>query len=467
MLWLGECDIINYAMPTLLLKHADALVTMDAARREIRDGALFVRDNVIEQVGATRELPAAADRVIDARGVVVLPGLVNTHHHLYQTLTRALPAAQDADLFHWLKTLYPIWAELTPDAVYTSALVGLAELVLTGCTTAADHLYLFPNGSKLDDEIRAAREIGVRFHPTRGSMSLGESQGGLPPDRVCDGEDTILRDSRRVIETFHDPQPYSMCRVSLAPCSPFSVTPELMRESARLARAYQVHLHTHLAETRDEEDFCLQKFGKRPVDYAEYLEWMGADVWFAHSVWVNDAEIARYAKSGVGIAHCPSSNMRLASGIAPIVKMLRAGVKVGLGVDGSASNDSSHMLAESRQAMLLQRVGGDPKAITARQALELGTLGGARVLGRDDIGALEKGKAADFIAVKMGCLDFAGALHDPVAALVFCTPPRVDLSVINGRVVVENGELRTVELAPVIARHNRMAKEMLARAGAR
>jgi len=298
-------------------------------------------------------------------------------------------------------------------------------------------------------------------------MSLGESQGGLPPDRVCDGEDTILRDSRRVIETFHDPQPYSMCRVSLAPCSPFSVTPELMRESARLARAYQVHLHTHLAETRDEEDFCLQKFGKRPVDYAEYLEWMGADVWFAHSVWVNDAEIARYAKSGVGIAHCPSSNMRLASGIAPIVKMLRAGVKVGLGVDGSASNDSSHMLAESRQAMLLQRVGGDPKAITARQALELGTLGGARVLGRDDIGALEKGKAADFIAVKMGCLDFAGALHDPVAALVFCAPPRVELSVINGRVVVENGELRTVELAPVIARHNRMAKEMLARAGAR
>jgi len=467
LLWLGECDIINYAMPTLLLKHADALVTMDAARREIRDGALFVRDNVIEQVGATRELPAAADRVIDARGVVVLPGLVNTHHHLYQTLTRALPAAQDADLFHWLKTLYPIWAELTPDAVYTSALVGLAELVLTGCTTAADHLYLFPNGSKLDDEIRAAREIGVRFHPTRGSMSLGESQGGLPPDRVCDGEYTILRDSRRVIETFHDPQPYSMCRVSLAPCSPFSVTPELMRESARLARAYQVHLHTHLAETRDEEDFCLQKFGKRPVDYAEYLEWMGADVWFAHSVWVNDAEIARYAKSGVGIAHCPSSNMRLASGIAPIVKMLRAGVKVGLGVDGSASNDSSHMLAESRQAMLLQRVGGDPKAITARQALELGTLGGARVLGRDDIGALEKGKAADFIAVKMGCLDFAGALHDPVAALVFCAPPRVELSVINGRVVVENGELRTVELAPVIARHNRMAKEMLARAGAR
>jgi len=454
-------------MATLLLKHADVIVTMDTARREIRDGALFVRDNVIESVGATSEIPTTADRVIDARGMVVLPGLVNTHHHLYQTLTRAIPAAQDADLFHWLKTLYPIWAELTPDAVYTSALVGLAELVLSGCTTAADHLYLFPNGAKLDDEIRAAQEIGIRFHPTRGSMSLGESKGGLPPDRVCDSEDAILRDSRRVIETFHDAKPYSMCRVSLAPCSPFSVTPELMRESAHLARSYNVHLHTHLAETRDEEDFCLQKFGYRPVDYAEHLEWLGNDVWFAHSVWVNDEEIKRYGKTGTGIAHCPSSNMRLASGIAPIVKMLNAGVKVGLGVDGSASNDSSHMLAEVRQAMLLQRVSGDPKALTARQALELGTLGGARVLGRDDIGSLEKGKAADFIAVNMNRLDFAGALHDPVSAIVFCTPPRVDLSVINGKVVVQDGQLTTINLMPVIERHNRIAREMIERAGTR
>ena len=450
-------------MATLLLKNADVIVTMDAARREIRNGALFVRDNVVENVGAAHELPTTADRVIDARGMIVLPGLVNTHHHLYQTLTRAVPAAQDADLFHWLKTLYPIWAELTPDAVYTSALIGLAELVLSGCTTAADHLYLFPNGSKLDDEIRAAREIGIRFHPTRGSMSLGESKGGLPPDRVCDSEEAILRDSRRVIETFNDPAPYSMCRVSLAPCSPFSVTPELMRESAHLARAYNVRLHTHLAETRDEENFCLQKFGYRPVDYAEHLAWLGNDVWFAHSVWVNDAEIARYASTGTGIAHCPSSNMRLASGIAPIVKMLNARVNVGLGVDGSASNDSSHMLAEARLAMLLQRVGGDPKALTARQALELGTLGGARVLGRDDIGALEKGKAADFIAVDVNRLDYAGALHDPVSALVFCTPPRVDLSVINGKVVVENGELKTLDLPPVIGRHNRIAREMVAR----
>ncbi len=454
-------------MTTLLLKNAAVLVTMDAARREIHDGGVYVRDRVIEQVGTTRELPKTADHIVDARGMIVLPGLVNTHHHLYQTLTRAIPAAQDADLFHWLKTLYPIWAELTPEAVYTSTLLGLAELVLTGCTTAADHLYLFPNGSKLDDEIRAAREIGMRFHPTRGSMSLGESKGGLPPDRVCDDEDSILQDSRRVIETFHDPAPYSMCRVSLAPCSPFSVTPHLMRESADLARSYKVRLHTHLAETRDEEDFCLQTFGHRPVEYAEQLKWLGEDVWLAHSVWVNEMEIGKYAETGTGIAHCPTSNMRIASGIAPIVKMLQAGVKVGLGVDGSASNDSSHMLAEARQAMLLQRVQGDPRALTARQALELGTLGGARVLGRDDIGALEKGKAADFIAVRLDRVEYAGALHDPVAALVFCATPRVDLSVIDGRVVVEDGQLSTIDLPPVIERHNRIAREMVERAGAR
>lgn len=454
-------------MATLLLKNAAVLVTMDAGRREIRDGALFVRDNVIEQVGASGQMPTTADRVIDARGMIILPGLVNTHHHLYQTLTRALPAAQDADLFHWLKTLYPIWAELTPDAVYTSTLLGLAELMLTGCTTAADHLYLFPNGSTLDDEIRAAREIGMRFHPTRGSMSLGESKGGLPPDRVCDDEDSILRDSRRVVENFHDPKPYSMCRVSLAPCSPFSVTPELMRQSAALAREYHVHLHTHLAETRDEEQFCLEKFGHRPVEYAEQLGWLGPDVWFAHSVWVRDPEIEKYRQTGVGIAHCPTSNMRLASGIAPIVKMLDRGVKVGLGVDGSASNDSSHMLAEARQAMLLQRVLGDPKALTARQALELGTLGGAHVLGRDDIGSLEKGKAADFIGINLNRPEYAGALHDPVAALVFCAMPRVDLSVINGRVVVQDAQLTIIDLPPVIERHNRISKEMVERAGAR
>ncbi|MCL4490187.1 MAG: 8-oxoguanine deaminase [Chloroflexi bacterium] len=454
-------------MATLLLRNAEVVVAMDASRREIRDGALFVRDHVIEQVGPSSELPLTADRIIDAHGMIVLPGLVNTHHHLYQTLTRAIPAAQDADLFHWLKTLYPVWAELTPEAVYTSALVGLSELILTGCTTAADHLYLFPNGSRLDDEIRAAREIGIRFHPTRGSMSLGESKGGLPPDRVCEDEEAILLDSRRVIETFHDPDPLSMCRVGVAPCSPFSVTPALMQESAHLARAYHVRLHTHLAETRDEEDFCLGKFGRRPVDYAEHLEWLGQDVWFAHSVWVKDSEIGRYARTGTGVAHCPTSNMRLASGIAPIIKMVECGVRVGLGVDGSASNDSSHMLAEARQAMLLQRVQGNPGALTARQALALATRGGAEVLGREDIGSLEAGKAADFVAIDLNRVEYAGALHDPVAALVFCATPRVDLSVINGRVVVEDGHLTTVDLPPVIERHNRIAREMVERAGAR
>ncbi len=457
---IGASRLNEPSMATLLVQHALVLATFDSQRREIRDGGLFVRDNVIEQVAATSELPETADRVLNARDMVVLPGLVNTHHHLYQTLTRAVPRAQSAVLFDWLKTLYPIWANLTPEGVYTSALVGLAELMLSGCTTAADHLYLVPNGSAHDDEIRAARELGIRFHPTRGSMSLGESKGGLPPDRVTQDEETILRDSRRVIETFHDPTRYSMCRVGLAPCSPFSVSEELMVESARLARAYKVRLHTHLAETVDEERFCLERFGKRPVEYAESLEWLGDDVWFAHSVWVNDAEIEKYAVTGTGVAHCPTSNMLLGSGVLPLRKMLNAQVRVGLGVDGSASNDASHMLAEVRQAMLLARVGGDPRALSARQALELGTRGGAQVLGRDDIGALEPGMAADFIGINLNRLNFAGN-HDPLAAVVFCAAPRVDLSVINGRVVVEDGALLTADLPPLIERQNKIARGMM------
>lgn len=448
-------------MGTFLLRHASVIVTMDSRRREISDGGIFVRDRVIEQVDTSDMLPKTADRVVDARDLLILPGLVNTHHHLYQTLTRAVPGAQNAVLFDWLKTLYPIWANLTPAAVYTSALVGLAELILTGCTTTADHLYLVPNGSRHDDEIQAARELGIRFHPTRGSMSLGESRGGLPPDRVTQDEDTILLDTRRLIEAFHDPQPYSMCRVGVAPCSPFSVTQDLMRNSAELARSYNVRLHTHLAETKDEERFCLEKYGKRPVDYAESLGWLGDDVWFAHSIWVEDAEVTKYARTGTGVSHCPSSNMLLGSGVAPVRKMMNAGVKVGLGVDGSASNDASHMLHEARQAMLLQRVMGDPTAMSARQALELGTLGGAGVLGRDDIGSLEPGKAADFVGLNLGGLNYAGA-HDPVAAVVFCDSPRVDLSMINGRLVVEQGHLTTIDLPPVIERHNRLAREMVA-----
>jgi cytosine/adenosine deaminase-related metal-dependent hydrolase len=448
-------------MTTLLVKNAEILVTLDGQRRELRGGGLFARDGWIEQVGPSSDLPATADQVLDLRGHVVFPGLVNTHHHLYQTLTRAVPAAQDANLFNWLKTLYPIWANLTPEAVYVSTLTGLAELALSGCTTAFDHLYIFPNGCRLDDEIRAAHEIGLRFHASRGSMSLGESQGGLPPDRVVESEPFILRDTQRLIEQYHDPRPGALLRIVVAPCSPFSVTPDLMRQSAALARALGVRLHTHLAETLDEEQFCLEQFGHRPVAYMETLDWVGDDVWFAHSVHVNQAEIGVYARTGCGVAHCPSSNMRLASGIAPVSRYRAAGVKVGLGVDGSASNDGSHLLGEARQALLLARVLGDPGALTARQALELATLGGAAVLGRDDIGALAPGKCADFFTLDINRLAYAGALHDPVAAVLFCAPQTVDFTVVHGRVIVSQGRLATVDAGPLVERHNRLARQLV------
>jgi cytosine/adenosine deaminase-related metal-dependent hydrolase len=462
-------------MSTMLVQHADLLVTMERTAgspesvgshrpprvRRIPDGGLFVRDNVIGQVGPTAELPAGADRVIDARGLIVLPGFVNCHHHLYQTLTRAVPAAQDATLFQWLTTLYPIWAGMTSEAIYTSALVGLAELVLSGCTTASDHLYIYPNDCRIDDEIRAAQEIGVRFQPCRGSMSLGESDGGLPPDRVVEDEDFILQDTRRAIETYHDPEPYAMLRIVVAPCSPFSVTPDLMREAAALARAYGTQLHTHLAETLDEEAFCLREFGRRPVAYAEHLGWVGDDVWHVHCVHLNEEEVALFARTGTGVCHCPSSNMRLASGIAPVRDYLDSGVRTGLGVDGSASNDSSHLLAEARMALLLQRVSGDPAGLSAEEALSMATVGGARVLGRDDIGQLAQGKAADFVGFRLDELAYAGALHDPLAALVFCSPQRVDLSVINGQEVVRDGHLLSLDLGPVIERQNTIARELV------
>jgi 8-oxoguanine deaminase len=448
-------------MSTLLVKNAALLVTMDKERRRIEDGGIFVRNNVIEAVGPTGDLPQEADQVIDALGMIVLPGLVNTHHHLYQTLTRALPTVQDVELFDWLRTLYPIWAELTGKAVYVSALVGLAELILSGCTTTTDHLYLFPNDVSLDDEIRAARELGIRFHPCRGSMSLGRSQGGLPPDRVVQSEEEILADCQRVIEEYHDPEPYAMCRIVLAPCSPFSVTAELMRESAALARCHGLHLHTHVAETLDEESFCLEKFGCRPVEYMEKLGWVGPDVSYVHTIYLDEEEIRLLAETGTGVAHCPSSNMRLGSGIAPVREMLDAGVKVGLGVDGSASNDSSHTLAEARMAMLLQRVQKGAGALSAQEALEMATLGGALVLGRDDIGSLDGGKAADFIGIDLNRLEYAGALHDPLAALIFCAPVNVALSVINGQVVVEDGHLVDFDLGEIVARHNRISRQML------
>lgn len=458
-------------MPTLLVKNA-LIVTMDDHQREIPDGGLLIRDGFIEQVGPSSELPDSADEVLDLRGHVVLPGLVNTHHHFYQTLTRVVPAAQDANLFNWLKTLYPIWARLTPDDIFVSTQTALSELALSGCTTASDHLYLFPNGSRLDDEIAAAKEVGLRLQASRGSMSLGESQGGLPPDSVVDSEESILKDSQRLIESYHDPKPGAFVQIVLAPCSPFSVTGELMKQSAELARRYGVHLHTHLAETEDEQQFCLERFGHRPVGYMQELGWVGEDVWFAHSVWVNEEEIQTFATHRCGVAHCPSSNMRLASGIAPIKEYRAAGVNVGLGVDGSASNDGSHLLAEARQAMLLSRVregitgfslSNDPnrKLITAREALWLGTRGGAAVLGRSDIGSLEAGKCADFFAVNLNRLDYAGALHDPVSALVFCQPVRVDYTVVGGKFVVRDGRLVTVDEGKLVEKHNRAARRLL------
>jgi 8-oxoguanine deaminase len=459
-------------MPTLLVRHAAVVVTMDDHRREISDGGLFVRDGFIERIGPTQDLPDSADEILDLSDHVLLPGLINTHHHFYQTLTRAVPAAQDVNLFHWLKTLYPIWARLTPLDIRISTQVALAELALSGCTTASDHLYLFPNGSRLDDEIFAGLETGLRLHASRGSMSLGQSQGGLPPDSIVEEGDAILEDTQRLIETYHQPEPGSFVQIVVAPCSPFSVTPELMRQSAALARQYDVRLHTHLAETEDEEDFCLEQFGHRPVGYMQELDWIGPDVWFAHSVYANLEEIDLYARTGCGVAHCPTSNMRLASGIAPITSMLAAGVKVGIGVDGSASNDGSNLLAEVRQAMLVARLraglqgashsGKDGGSLmTARQALEIATRGGAAVLGRTDIGSLEKGKCADFIAIDTKRLEYAGALPDPVAAAIFCAPVRVDLNVVGGRVVVREGQLLTVDLPVLIEKHNQAAKKLL------
>ncbi len=459
-------------MSTLLVKHAHLLLTMDDRRRELADGGLFIRDGFIEAVAPTSELPQKADEILDLSGHLLLPGLINTHHHFYQTLTRVVPPAQDANLFHWLKTLYPIWARLTPEDIFISTKTALAELALSGCTTSSDHLYLFPNGSKLDDEIAAAQEMGMRLHASRGSMSLGESQGGLPPDSVVDTESHILEDSLRLIQRYHDPAPGSMTQIVLAPCSPFSVTADLMRESAALAREYGVALHTHLAETEDEERFCLEKFGYRPARYMESLGWLGEDVWFAHGIYINEEEIQLFAETGSGVAHCPSSNMRLASGIAPIREYREAGVRVGLGVDGSASNDGSHLLAEARQAFLLSRVregllgfsrseeDANP-LMSARDALWLATRGGAAILGRDDIGALAPGKCADFTAIDLSALEYAGALHDPAAAAIFVQPVHAAYTVVGGKFIVREGKLVVEDEEKLIEKHNAAAARLL------
>jgi cytosine/adenosine deaminase-related metal-dependent hydrolase len=468
-------------MSTLLAKNAEVLVTMDSQRRQLKNTGLYVEEGFIKHIGPNEELPDTADTVIDLSGQIVLPGFVNTHHHLNQTLTRNLLAAQNNNLFRWLQAQYRIWARTTEEASRASTLIGLAELALSGCTTVFDHTYVFKNGNNVDCQIQAAKDLGVRFHASRGSMSLGQSQGGLPPDDCVEDEAFILRDSERVIKTYHDASQGSMTQIALAPCSPFSVTISLLRDAAALARQYKVKLHTHLCETRDEERYTLERYQLRPVDWMETLGWLGEDVWFAHAIHVDDDEIKKFAQTGCGVAHCPCSNMRLASGIAPIKKYLAAGVKVGLGVDGSASNDASNILLEARQAMLLARLQmgllppeGPRKHfllsqshpvranewMTAHEALEVATLGGAHVLGRSDIGSLEPGKCADFFSLDLHTIGYAGALQDPLAATLFCAPQRAKFTVINGKVIVRDSEVVTMDMNPVIETHNRCAFEM-------
>lgn len=444
-------------MGSLLVRNAEVLVTQNDEGEEIAGGGFYAVDGVIEAVG--RDLPATADDVVEAAGAVVIPGLVNTHHHLYQNLTRAVPAGVDAPLFDWLKALYPIWARMGPEHVRVSALVGLAELALSGATCVADHLYMFPNGARLDDEIDAAREAGVRLHATRGAMSIGESDGGLPPDALVEGEAAILDDCIRVIDAQHDPRPGAMIRVGVAPCSPFSVSRDLMRDAALLARDKGVMLHTHLAENDQDISYSLEKFGCRPGQYAEDLGWTGPDVWHAHCVKLDAGEIDLFARTLTGVAHCPCSNCRLASGIAPVRAMLDAGVKVGLGVDGSASNDGADLLGEARQAMLLQRVDGGATALTTRQALRLATRGGAEVLGRDDFGQIAPGRRADFAVFDLSCIETAGA-WDPVAALVLCAPLRARETWVEGRPVVREGRIVSFDLGAALKDHASLSRAL-------
>lgn len=444
-------------MSEILIRNADTVVTMNATRDELHGADVLIRGGEIAAVGQGL---TSTGQVIDAQGCVVTPGLINTHHHLYQTLTRAVPGGQDALLFGWLKTLYPIWARFGPEEMFTSAQIGLAELALSGCSLTSDHLYLFPNGARLDDTIAAAHEVGLRFHPTRGAMSIGESAGGLPPDSLVESESAILNDCIRVIDAHHDASDGSMVRVGIAPCSPFSVSRDLMHDAALLARDKGVMLHTHLAENDEDIAYSLAKFGCRPGQYAEDLGWTGADVWHAHCVKLDAGEIDLFARSQTGVAHCPCSNCRLGSGIAPLRAMRDAGVKVGLGVDGSASNDAGNLILEARQAMLLQRVARGADAMSAREALELATLGGAQVLNRPDCGALIPGKRADIAIWDVSGIESAGS-WDPVASLILCGPTRVRDLIVEGREIVREGQIKTFDLACAITRQNRLAQKLI------
>ncbi len=451
-------------MSTLLVKNIHTLVTMDDERREIRHGALLIRDNVIEQVGTTEELPDTADEVLDLQDRhIVLPGLVNTHHHFFQNLTRVTPAGQNGDLFQWLTAHYPLWSNLTAEGMYCSSQLAAAELILSGCTTASDHHYIFPNDCTLDEQIRGVSEVGLRFHASRGSMSVGESNGGLPPDSLVEKEADILKDSQRLIEQYHDSDRFSMLRIVLAPCSPFSVSTDLMRESAAMARSYKgVRLHTHLAENKGDVEYSLSKFNLTPGDYAESVGWLGDDVWHAHCVKLSDSAIDKFGQTGTGVAHCPCSNMRLASGIAPIRKMLNKNVPVSLGVDGAASNDATNLFHEARQAFLLARVRGENASVmTARDVLEIATRGGAKVLGRDDIGYLAPGMAADFVEVDLDKPGYVGTQSDPVSALIYCQTDFVDYSFINGKKVVDRGRITTIKLQELVNKSNDISIKLI------
>ena len=455
-------------MKTLLIKNALRIARMNDTRDELADSDILIEGNVIKELG--KGLQAKADRVIDARGCVVFPGFINTHHHLYQTLTRNLPAVQDSKLFDWLVYLYEVWRHVTPEGVNVSAQVGLGELLLTGCTTSSDHFYLFPGGKSadlIDREIEGAATVGMRFHACRGSMSRGKSKGGLPPDDVVQTEDEIMKDCERLVKKYHDRKPLAMTRVALAPCSPFSVTTELLKLTAEMAKKWDVRMHTHLAETIDEEAYCLQLHKMRPLAYMESVGWLeGGRSWFAHCVHMNEPESQLMGKTQTGVAHCPSSNLRLGSGIAPIRMYLKHQVPVGLGVDGSASNDGCDMLGEARQAMLVARVKSGVASMPARDALWIATRGGARVLGRDDIGELSPGKAADLAVFDLSGIEFAGSLSDPVAAALFCgASHKAKHVLVNGEPVVEDGRLLKVDERALAAKANALSREMLEKAG--
>ena len=464
-------------MSKLLIKNIKVIATMDDKKNRIENGAIYIEDNIIKDVNTTKKIisriqnPESRIQTIDATNKIALPGLINTHHHLYQTLNRNIPAVQDAELFDWIKILYEIWREITPEGVYVSTQVGIGELLLTGCTTTVDQFYIFPKDKPknlIDEEIKAAKEMGIRFHPCRGSMSLGKSKGGLPPDDLVQSEEEILRDSERLISKYHDSKKYSMLRIALAPCSPFSVTKKLLKETVEFARKKRVRCHTHIAETLDEEKYCLGAHKMRPLAYMESLGWLGEDVWFAHGIHLNNDEIKLLSETKTGIAHCPTSNLRLGSGIAPVRKMLDEGVAISLAVDGSASNDSSDMLGELHQCLLIHRLKSGIESMPVDDVLWMATRGGAQILGRNDIGSIEVGKVADIILIGTKKIGYAGGMHDPVAAILFSGNSHiVDTTIVNGKILVQDGKLLNLDEEKVIDRANKIASEMLKRASER